>query len=255
MRRQDELACVTNEQKEQIYLNENNLSRACHRNAILIGRCCAGGSPARQPGRACHHLPNRPRVCQPGRRGCSQSDRSRQWDDGIARAPSKAVPGESGLTHAALIAPQTLSLRHRNSLVSASDAPRATCFFRSAVSTLAARRCSLANFAERFVRTTSLSALCARSGLPPSEFDRKCDPRPSELAETLRECGRPLAFARILTKKPTVGGLPACCALRVARQPLRRASEQRDKLAPPSLARLACAIRAGLISIRYLPQN
>jgi hypothetical protein len=123
-----------NEQKEQIYLNENNLSRACHRNAILIGWCCAGGSPARQPGRACHHLPNRPRVCQPGRRGCSQSDRSRQWDDGVARAPSKAVPGESGLTHAALIAPQTLSLRHRNSLVSASDAPRATCFLRSAMS-------------------------------------------------------------------------------------------------------------------------
>ena len=121
--------------------------------------------------------------------------------------------------------------------------------------TLAARRCSLANFAERFVRTTSLSALCARSGLPPSEFDRKCDPRPSELAETLRECGRPLAFARILTKKPTVGGSPACCALRVARQPLRRASEQRDKLAPPSLARLACAIRAGLKSSWYLLQN
>jgi hypothetical protein len=215
-----------NEQKEQIYLNENNLSRACHRNAILIGRCFAGGSPARQPGRACHHLPNRPRVCQPGRRGCSQSDRSRQWDDGVARAPSKAVPGESGLTHAALIAPQTLSLRHRNSLVSASDAPRATCFFRSAVSISdrdAGRPSLFLGQLRRAFRQNDESQRALRSFRPsrPAIFDRKCDPRPSELAETLRECGRPLAFAQILTKKPTVDGLPACCALRVARQPLR----------------------------------
>jgi hypothetical protein len=83
--------------------------------------------------------------------------------------------------------------------------------------------------------------------LPPSDLDRKCDPRPSRARGDAARMRPPARFRQILTQKADGRRVAPCCAraLRVARRLRRRASEQRDKLAPPSLTRLACCDARG----------
>jgi hypothetical protein len=64
-------------------------------------------------GRARRHLRDRPGLCEPGGLGSRQGDRPRQRDDGGAGTPSKAVPGEPGLTGAASAFPQLRRTRLR----------------------------------------------------------------------------------------------------------------------------------------------